>query len=403
VSNYFNDSPIEKAEDDRYGVAPFAEALANSILGIKNPIGTTIALYGEWGSGKSSAVNLIRSALEKQNDPDLVITDFEGWWFRGEEALALAFLQNLSAVLNDGVGDRAKELMSELAERILQGAPIIGQIIGAATANPVAAAAVSGASQILGGLFGKDKTLEKYFAELSRLLAEQSGRFLVVIDDIDRLSPEEAIAVFRLIKSVGRLPNVMYLLVFDRELAEKAVKQRYPSEGPHFLEKIIQAGFNLPPPLQTDVNDAVLAEIGQICGSPPDEPRLELMNVFYDVVVPYITRPRDVVRFRNAISVTWPAIGTEVNMSDFIALETLRIFEPALFKAIRQRKAELCSVQQSGETSQSEAQRVAPLRSAGNKTRNRKARRGKAIPENAPNGIRVGFSGHVGFATACVC
>ena len=60
VSNYFNDSPIERREEDLYGVTSFSEALAKSILNIKDPIGTTIALNGAWGSGKSGdAANLL--------------------------------------------------------------------------------------------------------------------------------------------------------------------------------------------------------------------------------------------------------------------------------------------------------------------------------------------------------
>ncbi|WP_245152406.1 P-loop NTPase fold protein [Allopusillimonas soli] len=42
---------------------------------------------------------------------------------------------------------------------------------------------------------------------------------------MDRLSPDEALLIFRLVKSVGRLPNVMYLLVYDRQQAEKIVSE----------------------------------------------------------------------------------------------------------------------------------------------------------------------------------
>ncbi|MEW6438804.1 MAG: P-loop NTPase fold protein [Pseudomonadota bacterium] len=360
MSNYFNDSPIEKAEDDRYGVEPFAQALARGIVNIKDPVGTTIALYGEWGSGKSSVVNLVRSSIDKENNSELIVTEFKGWWFRGEEALALAFLQNLSTVLKDGIGDQAKALILGLAKRVLQSGPSIGAIVGAATANPVAGVTITGASKVLSDLVGQDKTVESYFNELSELLAKQSRRFLVIVDDIDRLNPEEAMAIFRLIKSVGRLPNVMYLLAFDRELAEKAVAEKYPSEQAHFLEKIIQAGFDLPVPLKSDLNAGVLAEIGTICGFGVTE-SVQFMNVFYDVIAPHIRRPRDVVRFRNAISVTWPAIGTEVNAADFIALETLRIFEPILFRTIRQNKDKLCGVQQHGENSPNQSERIDPF------------------------------------------
>jgi len=84
MSQYFNDSPIETPSDDRYGITPFAVSLARSILGIKEPIGTTLALSGPWGSGKSSAVNLIRGELAKAGADTLVVTDFKCWWYRGE-------------------------------------------------------------------------------------------------------------------------------------------------------------------------------------------------------------------------------------------------------------------------------------------------------------------------------
>ena len=187
-------------------------------------------------------------------------------------------------------------------------------------------------SKFASTFFPKGETVEKNFRKLAKILEKQDHRFLVIIDDIDRLSPDEALAVFRLVKSIGRLPNVMYLLAFERELAERIVQEQYPSEGPQYLEKIVQASFELPLPLQTDLNNAVLTAVSDICGSPNETQIRRIMNVFYDVVVPYITTPRHVARFQNAISVTWPAIANEVNLADFIALETLRLYEPGLFK-----------------------------------------------------------------------
>jgi hypothetical protein len=171
----------------------------------------------------------------------------------------------------------------------------------------------------------------------------------VIIDDIDRLSPDEALAIFRMVKSVGHLPNITYLLVFDRELAEAAVKVKYPSEGPHFLEKIVQAYFDVPVPNRTDLNAAVLSLIQEICGSFPETQRTRMGNVFFDVISPYMTTPRHVARLGGAISVTWPAVANNVNLADFIALETLRLYEPALFKAIRERRHLVTGIRSDGE------------------------------------------------------
>lgn len=59
-AGFFNDAPMRTPTDDRFGIDRFALALAKSIKDIESPIGTKIAINGPWGSGKSSAVNLIR-------------------------------------------------------------------------------------------------------------------------------------------------------------------------------------------------------------------------------------------------------------------------------------------------------------------------------------------------------
>lgn len=341
VSNYFNDSPIERREEDLYGVTSFSEALAKSILNIKDPIGTTIALNGAWGSGKSSTVNLIRAELSEAKDSHLIVTEFKCWWYRGEEALALAFLQQLNSVLGEQFGDKTRKLVRKLGRGILQAGPVIGPAI-ALTPVGWLSGLVGGLFDVAKRLFPDEEPLETVFRELSKVLEAENRRFLVIIDDMDRLSSEEALAIFRLIKSVGRLPNVMYLVVFDRQLADKAINEKYPSEGPHFLEKIIQAGFELPMPVSTDLNNAVLASIDEICGTPSEDQLVRFMNVFYDVVAPYITSPRHVSRFQNAISVTWPAIAGEVNLADFVALEIIRLYEPTLFSAIKGNKSLVC-------------------------------------------------------------
>ena len=48
--SHFNDAPILKPSDDRFGINPLAQALARSIGSIGSPVGVTIALNGPWGS-----------------------------------------------------------------------------------------------------------------------------------------------------------------------------------------------------------------------------------------------------------------------------------------------------------------------------------------------------------------
>jgi len=339
----FNDTPILTPEDDRFGIDPFAQALAKSFRNIESPIGTTIALNGPWGSGKSCAVNLIRHHLKKDVDEGkLELIDFKCWWFRGEEALTLAFLQELNASLQKSLSEKAKELIPRLGKILLQAGSVVGPAINVYTGG-VGGALTAGAMDFTRRFFSENESIEQVFQGLSVALEEQGKRFLVIIDDIDRLTPDEVLLVFHLVKSVGRLPNVMYLLVFDRELAEKVVNERYPSEGPHFLEKIIQASFELPLPARDDLNRAALSLIEMLCGLPKEEDQLRrFMNIFYDAVSPYLNTPRDLTRLSNAIAVSWPAVAWEVDLGDYVALEIMRLFEPLVYNTIRTNQSRLC-------------------------------------------------------------
>jgi predicted KAP-like P-loop ATPase len=346
-----NDKPITEPADDRFGIDPFAKSLASSIRKLMSPEGTVIALNGQYGVGKSSVINLVLHHLKEAIAADEVaLINFKCWWFRGEEALALAFFRELYAGLGPTLGERFKLALPKLGARLLRAGSMVGSGIdfaGGAGAGAIA----TGAMNWLSALIKTDDTVEKLHAELTEALNEQKKRFLVVIDDVDRLAPDEALLIFRLVKSIGRLPNVIYLLAFDRQLAESIVKEKYPSEGPHYLEKIIQAWFDVPQPRHADLCQELLQQIGVICGSPPQgEELVRFMNVFYEVVAPEIKTPRDLIRLTNAISVTWPAIGGEVDRADFIGLETLRLLRPGLYRALRGNKDPLCGASQSSDS-----------------------------------------------------
>ncbi|MCA8070583.1 KAP family P-loop NTPase fold protein [Burkholderia vietnamiensis] len=337
----YNDQPIENPNDDRFGVDPFARALAASIRKMQSPQGSVIGLNGPWGSGKSSAVNLCKHHLaDAIKTNELVIIDFACWWFRGEDALALAFFRELYAGLGPSLGDKVKKKLPKLGARLLRAGALVGKVAEAAGAVIAGGIAEKG-MEWLAGMIEQDESVEALHAELSKALKEQKKRFLIVIDDIDRLAPDEALLIFRLVKSVGRLPNVMYLLVYDRPLAEKIVSERYPSEGPHYLEKIVQAAFELPDPSALDVQQHLLSLIESICGAPAEADMVRFMNIFYEGISPAMRTPRDVMRFTNSLSVSWPAVAGEVDRADFLALEMLRMLHPTIYRAIRQNKEQL--------------------------------------------------------------
>lgn len=325
------DRPSSNPQDDLFGHAPFAESLANSICRYPGNDGLVLALYGPWGSGKSTVLSYVRHFLEQRPEAEQpVIVTFNPWWFSGQENLARAFLGQLQAVL-----PTRSEKFKKLGDLLGDFAEGVGGLIDLSGMT-------GGAAGMIGKFIGmvtkrKPKDVPALKSEISKILRDAGKRILVVIDDIDRLTPEETRQLFTVIKALGDFPNVVYLLAFDREVAAQAIEQQSGMPGERYLEKIIQVPFELPPVDRVALRAALFKRLDEVLGDTSDGlfDQSYWTNAFHDGIDPLIQVPRDVVRFTNTLSVTYQAVRGEVNPVDFIALEALRVFLPGVYDVIR--------------------------------------------------------------------
>ena len=293
------DRPVERPEEDLFGYAPFAKQLADSICKLEAPDGLVIAVHGPWGSGKSTLLNFVKWYLEespKKEQP--VLVSFNPWWFSGQENLARAFLGQLRAVLPD----RLRRLKA------------LGSMIGefsdgiAATAEALGYSAVGGVAKAALGRKPKDiPALKKRIADV---LKRQKQRILVLVDDIDRLTPEDIRQLFKVIKALADFPNVAYLLAFDRAMAVKALSDDRGTSGQVYLEKIVQVPFELPAIDRTSLRNALFRRLdGLFEGTSSDLfDSTYWGNVYFEGIDPFIQVPRDIERLVNTLAVTYAAV-----------------------------------------------------------------------------------------------
>lgn len=325
------DRPSIDPTEDLFGHAPFAKSLADSICRYPGNDGLVLALYGPWGSGKSTVLSYVRHYLEQRPEREQpVIVTFNPWWFSGQENLARAFLGQLQAVLpaKSEKFKRLGNLLGDFAEGV-------GGLIDLTGIT-------GGAGGKLGKLIGmvskqKPKDVPALKSEISKILREADKRILIVIDDIDRLTPEETRQLFTVIKALADFPNVVYLLAFDREVAAQAIEQQSGLQGERYLEKIIQVPFELPPVDRIALRAALFKRLDEVLAGTPDGlfDQPYWTNVFHDGIDALILVPRDVVRFTNTLAVTYPSVRGDVNPVDFIAVEALRVFLPRVYDVVR--------------------------------------------------------------------
>ena len=341
-TSFHDDSPIKKPKHDSLGYTALAKAIANCILANKRPEGSVIAVHGAWGVGKSSTINLVCRAISKSNS-DIIIINFNSWCYRSEEGIVDGFFQELYFGLKSDkkFQESANSLDSliKLAHRISGFTNAIGH--GLNSWIPLAGNMILKGNKLIKKRASSEEKIESLQKKIGEKLKEIDVRVLIVIDDIDRLSPEEAIAIFRLIKSVGRLKNIIYLLGYDRKETEKMIRKKYKFGGNIYLEKIVQASFDIPEPSYYKISEQLRYRLLETFGDdiPRDSKRLN--NIITNVIKPEIETLRNVYRLTNALLTTYPSVKEKVDILDFIVLEALRLFRPRIYKMIRLHKNEL--------------------------------------------------------------
>ena len=339
------DRPSDDPNNDLFGHAPFAKSLADSICRYTGVDGLVLGLYGPWGSGKLTVLNYVQYYLAKRPEAEQpVVVTFNPWWFSGQENLARAFLGQLQAVLPS-----KSEKLKKLGDLLSDFAEGVGGLIDLTGVT-------GGAGRWLGGLWGKAKRKPKDVpalkAEISKVLKEANQRILVIIDDIDRLNPEEVRQLFTVIKALANFPNVIYLLAFDREVAVEAIKQQTGLPGERYLEKIIQVPFEIPQVDRESLRAAFFKRLDEVLTGTPEGmfDHGYWTNIFYDGIDPLIEVPRDIVRLVNTLSVTYRSVLGEVNPVDFIAIEALRVFRPKVYDTVRSNPKQFAGHRSTAET-----------------------------------------------------
>lgn len=190
------------------------------------------------------------------------------------------------------------------------------------------------------------KTLAESKQELAEAFRRRPGTVLIVIDDIDRLTNEEVRLLFRLIRSNADFPKFIFLLLFDRHVVATALDAAAPDRGEAYLEKIVQVGFDVPEPGWGDLLEVLRTEITEIVRlSRTAKKRFNekrWTQIASELRV-YFSTIRAVRRVMNSVRFTFSLFqhdgGFDANVEDIFGLETLRNYEPKVYRELPRLKS----------------------------------------------------------------
>ncbi|WP_202815786.1 KAP family P-loop NTPase fold protein [Aeromonas veronii] len=346
-----------------------------------------VALHGDWGSGKSSIKNMAISKLETltRNKPSVV--NFSPWEWAAQEKITASFFNEISKSI--GHIDKSKEgkklskMLIKYGRYLNTGESVVSGLssalptlfilatIAGVSGNFSDAEWVKSTSTIILGLlatwaatlkWGKDflnklganieatakeneKGLSDIRDELSSLLSKRSSALIVVMDDLDRLTAEQLRMVLQLVKANLEFPNLVFLLLFQRDLVEDKLNDG-KQIGRDYLEKIIQVPFDIPKIEVTRLHNLLFSRLDKIIEKNSSAVKMfdsgRWGNMFYGALHIYFNNLRNIYRYTSTLSFHFSLLkgksAFEVNPVDLITIECLRVFDPDVYSELARSK-----------------------------------------------------------------
>lgn len=191
-----------------------------------------------------------------------------------------------------------------------------------------------------------NKDLLDIKTKIKNCLKESSKQIIIVIDDLDRLFPDELLLIFQVIKMLVDFPNIIYILSFDKEIVTNILKEKFPTNTDDYLKKIIQIEKNLPIIDDTILRKYFIKGIEEIVGNNIDDEQKTDILEFYDYAYKdiYIKNMRDIKMFFNHFMFVYSSLKDEnLYLLDIISISMIETFENNLYEYIIYNKDLLCS------------------------------------------------------------
>lgn len=259
----------------------------------------TIGLYGSWGAGKSSLLNMISNKLKGADTKEkIACVSLNAWQFEEYEDAKIALMESLLKVLNENktfakkVGEKIKQLIKRIdyiklgKNAVKKGLPYA---LGILTGNPLPIAL-----NLSADLAGSDNVVEKisrfkdeyvkppkddseienirkFREEFEEMLEDVSeiDNLTVIIDDLDRCTPDRIIDTLEAIKLFLSVKKTTFIIAVDQRIIEYAVKTKYKEIDGYeissdYIEKIIQLPIKIPELSPKDIENYLLLLVCQL-------------------------------------------------------------------------------------------------------------------------------------------
>lgn len=251
------DVPRKHTQEDLFGIQVYQNALIRYVKLTDTPI--TIALQGEWGSGKTSLMNLLKYNLCDADEGQYFPIWINTWQYSLMKTPSQAIMSILEGIIKQiGELNPSKQKWEESRKKI---GGIFKKMATVGTKIAAGAVGVDGGlvDELMDGGDSAQSDIVQLKEEISgmieQILSEFPNKkgFTFYIDDLDRIDPPVAVEILELLKNIFDLEHCVFILAIDYDVVIKGLKPKFGEltdknerEFRSFFDKIIQLPFSMP-------------------------------------------------------------------------------------------------------------------------------------------------------------
>ncbi|HRW99483.1 MAG TPA: P-loop NTPase fold protein, partial [Cyclobacteriaceae bacterium] len=285
-----------------------------------------IALTGEWGTGKTSIVNLALQKLQQESQETPIIIEFDPWYFSNEggdnfQTLLTVFLNGLRTHISPAVVTTdLDKLFRQYYQALVPVLPDYAQKIGA--------------------LFSRQTpTLDSLKQEIEDAIKTVDKKIIVVIDDLDRMERREILFILKLIRLCGDFKGIAYIVPFDWQFVEQQLQNDFPSGASSYLEKIFPIVLAVPKTEGTTLASVLQEHFMHLSVQADDyitDPKkfISELQSLHAPILTLLDNTRRIKRFLNGYFSLFPLLKHEVNPFDLFLIEIIRLRLPHIYELI---------------------------------------------------------------------
>lgn len=273
--------------ESKHDFLNYSEASEIVVNVLSNPamLPISIGVFGSWGTGKSTILNLIEQRLQTENHRDYILIKFDAWLYQGFDDARAALIEVVTLEIaklvedNETLLDKTKtitkrvnklRLLAMAAEGTawIAGIPTFGAAYKAVEAigdgikgkadsedskaiSKIIKDGQSGLKELLSEeITSAPKEIAALKTEFADLLLGFNKKIVIFVDNLDRCLPKQTIQTLESLRLFLFMPNTAFVIAADEDMVRHAVKEHFNGiDEKHitdYLDKLIQFPVKVP-------------------------------------------------------------------------------------------------------------------------------------------------------------